>query len=707
MSTYDRSVGVAPRPTPLSRPTAHVAGPEGLTHGDPSRRGASGHLAGLDGLRALAIAAVVLFHLDPSWLPGGFLGVDVFFVVSGFLITTLLVREAETSGAEGSPRIRLRRFATHRARRLLPALVACLTVSTIVARVVHPDLLVDVGREVLGALTFTTNWVEITAGSSYFDQTAPQLFMNLWSLAVEEQFYLVWPLAVLGLVLAVRRPSVRAAVALALGLASTALMALLVTQVGPGGDATRVYYGTDTHLVGLMLGAALAFTYAAPGHGVLGSDRWRSLRQPSLVVSAAGLGALMWGGGESSGLTFRGGIALGSLATTVLLAGLLPTRPAGSAPEPSRWRLLMDSPALGWVGRRSYGIYLWHWPVIVIIGLDQPTAPGTTAHLLSRAWAVLVTLALADLSYRFLEAPVRLWGFGGVGLMLLRGLFSPFTRIPRVVVGTSAILLALAVGVVVTAPDRTQTQAMLEANQQAADSASGAPATPGLRLPSLGGSGSAARPTAPATTSPAPPSASATTTAPGTPAPGVPATASRAELAAYAMPSGAEMDIFGDSIVVASINALQYYFPGIRSDARSNRQWSDGLVQVGAHAGDLRRAVVVDFGTNAGVDEVAARRVLDLIGPKRMVVLVTIYGRATWIDSANAALARLAAGRSNVAIADWHGAISAHPELLQSDGIHPGITGAHLFAKTVRSALAQLSERHTGKKVVLKELPSW
>ena len=696
MSTYERTVVVTtPRvaggPGPSARSTGADHGPAAVP---PSDRV---HLAGLDGLRALAIAAVVLFHLDPTWLPGGFLGVDVFFVVSGFLITTLLVREAERSARQGSPRIRLGRFATHRARRLLPALVACLTVSTVVARVVHPDLLVDVGREVVGALTFTTNWVEITAGSSYFDQSAPQLFMNLWSLAVEEQFYLVWPLAVLGLVVAVRRPSARAAVALGLGLASTLLMAVLVSRLAPGADATRVYYGTDTHLVGLMLGAALAFTYAAPGHGALGTDRWRAARPALLVASAAGLAALMVWGGESSDLTFRGGIALGSLATAVLLAGLLPTTPAGAVPEPSRWRLLMDSPVLGWVGRRSYGIYLWHWPVIVITGLDQPTAPGTTAHLLSRAWAVLVTLALADLSYRFLEAPVRLWGFRGVGLMLLRGLFSPFTRIPRVVVGTTAVLLALAIGVVVTAPDQTQTQAMLEANQRVADS-SGA-ATPGLTLPTLPGG-----PTTPATTAP-----SATASATTSPSAGATAATgpSRAELAAYAMPSGGEMDIFGDSIVVASINALQYYFPGIRSDARSNRQWSDGLAQVTAHSRDLRRAVVVDFGTNAGVDEAAAKRVLDLIGPDRMVVLVTIYGRADWIDSANAALTRLAAGRDNVAVADWHAAISAHPELLQSDGIHPSITGAHLFAKTVRSALAQLSERHTGKKVVLKELPTF
>ncbi len=142
-------------------------------------------IEGLDGLRALAIVGVLVFHLDAAWLPGGFLGVDVFFVVSGFLITTLLVREHRRTG-----RVALSQFWVRRARRLLPALVLCVVTSVLIARVVSADLLVDVGRQMVGALTFSTNWLEITAGSSYFDQTAPQLFMNFWSLAVEEQFYL-------------------------------------------------------------------------------------------------------------------------------------------------------------------------------------------------------------------------------------------------------------------------------------------------------------------------------------------------------------------------------------------------------------------------------------------------------------------------------------------------------------------------------------
>jgi lysophospholipase L1-like esterase len=142
-------------------------------------------------------------------------------------------------------------------------------------------------------------------------------------------------------------------------------------------------------------------------------------------------------------------------------------------------------------------------------------------------------------------------------------------------------------------------------------------------------------------------------------------------------------------------------------DAKSNRRWSDGLAAISTRGPDVRRSVVLAFGTNAGVDEQVLRQVLDALGPDRMVVLVNINGRASWIDEANAALARAAASRPNVIVADWQSAIRAQPQLLQSDGIHPGVTGAHLFAKTIRAAMAQLSERHTGVKVDLPELKAY
>ncbi len=638
------------RPAPVAATTAEEAAPSRTT---------SGHLDGLDGLRALAIAAVVVYHLDPGWLPGGFLGVDVFFVVSGFLITTLLQREALSHG-----RVAFGRFWTRRARRLIPALVACVVVSVVAARIAHHDLVVHIGRQLLGALTFSTNWVEIAAGSSYFDQTSPQLFMNFWSLAVEEQFYLVWPLVVAALltatVLARRRLALGVATCLGVAALSTALMALLYV---PGEDATRVYYGTDTHVMGLMLGAALAFAWSSSWRSRY-ARVWLRVRRPALGAALAILAVLLWVLREDSPLTYRGGLLLGCIATVILVVALLPTGSSSAADEESRWRRLMSAEPVAWIGRRSYGIYLWHWPVIVIVAQELRTEPGTFQYVVSAIWCVIVTIALADLSYRFVEAPIRVWGFRECGRMVWGAVRSGSSWAPRVAVGASVVLLAGSLAVVATAPTRSDTEQLI------ADNAAAAPAPAPAALPS-----------------------SAPTPQPNTPPQD------------WSMPSGDQIDVFGDSLVATTRGAFDYYFPGVRQDAKSNRRWSDGLAAVTARGADTRRAAVLAFGTNAGVTEATVVQALDVLGPDRMVVLVNLYDpRSTFIDESNATLARVAASRPNVIVADWNAAIRANLGLLQSDRVHPGIPGALLFAKTVRSALAELSTRHTGQPVTLKEL---
>ena len=622
-------------------------------------------IEGLDGLRALAIAGVLVYHLNASWLPGGFLGVDVFFVVSGFLITTLLVREHHRTG-----RIRLSQFWLRRARRLVPALVLCVVTSVLIARLVSQDLLVDVGRQMLGALTFSTNWIEVGAGSSYFDQTAPQLFMNFWSLAVEEQFYLVWPLVTGALLMVASR--VRVAAALALGAASSLLMATLFT---PGVDATRVYYGTDTHVMGLMAGAALAFAWASPRMALrVAPSRWGRLGSAAVPLAAAVLLAEMALLDEESTLTFRGGIVLASLATAVLVMGVIERRPDGVTPL----QRVMRHPVATWVGARSYSIYLWHWPVILLVALDNPSAPGTMSHLLTRLWCVLVTLALADLTFRFVETPFRTLGFRGVFVSLRLRAAALTRRAKQVAAGALAALAVVTAVIVLTAPDQSETARMLAENEAAAardDTVTDRSVAPSPNPGPEAGSTTSGR-EAPSTTN-----------------------------ASFTMPTGPDIDAYGDSMMVGSLQALRYYFPGIRIDAKSNRRWSDGLAEVKARGEGNRRAVILAFGTNAGVDEEDVDRVLDALGPKRMVVLVNIMGPFARVDTDNAALALIARDRPNVAVADWAGAIRAHPDQVQSDRVHPTIRGAHLFSKTIRQAFADLSQRSTGKKVTLKELP--
>ncbi|WP_341360355.1 acyltransferase family protein [Georgenia sp. M64] len=606
------------------------------------RRGA-GRIEGLDGLRALAIAAVLVYHLRPESLPGGYLGVDVFFVVSGFLITTLLLRELDDRG-----RIDLPRFWVRRARRLLPALVAVVVVTIPAAWLAGTDLLVGIGRQALGALTFSSNWLEIGAGSSYFTATAPQLFVNFWSLAVEEQFYLLWPLLLALVVAATSAARTRARIALTAAGASALGMALLHT---PGADATRVYYGTDTHAFGLMIGAALAFALAG-GPLPAAARRWAG---PAVLVALAGLVALMLTLRQSGPLTFRGGILLASVLTAVLVAGLL--APAGP------YRRLMRLRPLEWLGQRSYGIYLWHWPVILVLAQAIPTAHDSAAHWGVRGLSLTVTLVLAAASFRWLEGPVREHGFRHSLRRAGAALWSPL-RGRRVVARAgagAAVALVLASGAAVAvAPERSQTQIAIEAAQAEVD-----------------------------------------------------ASAEEAEVvevveADRSMPTGEEITGFGDSIVVTSKDGLEYRFPGIMLDARSILQWPDGERAVRARLaeGTVRRAVFLDYGTNAGVtDEALVRRVLDALGPDRMIVVVNLYGGSAWVPEANATLARIVADYPHAVVADWHGAISARPELLQADGIHPGIEGAHLYASVVEKAFAELSERLTGVPVTLPGEP--
>ena len=633
--------------------------------------------AGLDGLRALAIISVLVFHLHDGWLPGGFLGVDVFFVISGFLITSLLAREIADNGI-----IDLKGFWTRRARRLIPALVLCVVGGTLLARLVSADLTVGIGRQVLGAATFSTNWVEIISGQSYFDQTAPTLFMNLWSLAVEEQFYLVWPIVSFVLLVRLHR-NARWAVPLAVATASTLAMALLYV---PGEDVTRLYYGTDTHLMGLMLGATLAFLWAGAQRAplevfLLRHRHW--VGPVALAVVAVGMVVLT----EASALTYRGGFTVVSAATGVLVLSAI-TR--GGGPR-TPLQYVLDGKVVTWIGRRSYGLYLWHWPAIVIIDQLWPAAVDSWQFLASRALAVALTVGVAELSFRFVEEPIRKAGFHETGRRVrgwVRAL--PWSRARGLVAASLLLGLALTT-VVATAPSMTETARVLQANAQEAQ-VPDAPVAPAV-------------PVEPAVAEVAAGPAPAAEVAPAAsePAGGKPSAVGQD----WSMPTGDEIDGFGDSMMVSSVHALRLYFPGIRIDAESNRRWAAGQAAIEARGEDARRAVVVHFGLNAGTKPEDVTAVLDALGPDRMVVLVNLYGTFARVETDNAALSQAVAGRDNVAIADWQQVVRDDPRAVQSDRKHPSLRGSHLYARAVQSAFAELVERHTGvaPELVEHQLP--
>lgn len=646
---------------PLARPSApRPRVPEG-TPSRPSRPVRPTvryrRIAGLDGLRALAVLSVMIFHFAPRLLPGGFVGVDVFFVLSGFLITTLLVREYRARRT-----VSLVRFWVRRARRLLPALGLVVVTCTAAAALVGGDLLVGIGAQVAGAATFTSNWVYIADGSTYSGGLAPQIFANLWSLAVEEQFYLVWPLAVLA-ALALRITRRRALLlAGALAVASAVAMALVHA---PGTDPTRVYYGTDTHLFGLMIGAALAFWHQRPGQATLVRDTPRTTTAVGarLVVGAGILGAAVllvamlrmpW----DDDVTYRGGLVLVSLATAGVINLVLHAPRLGS---------VLDRGPFGWVGARSYGLYLWHWPVFV---LAAALAGGGGLYASPGPWvaisATLVTFCVAALSYRFVERPVLGRGFVGyartVAAWARRGRTgrSPLPVHGWVTVAGAVAVVGLAVFGVVRAPATSSVEAQIRAGQEVAATTQ----QPGGATP------------------PAPvPEAAPTPAAPAVPGPVV----------APVPPTGDQVTIVGDSVTLASAPALAAALPGALIDGAVARQMKDavGIVDAVRAAGNLRPYVVLSLGTNSTVNSSTMDQVLAAVGPDHTVVLVTGYADRSWVPATNAEMVSAAQRAPNVVVADWSAAISAQPTLLGPDGVHPTGEGTSLYAQVVVDGLAR------------------
>jgi peptidoglycan/LPS O-acetylase OafA/YrhL len=360
------------------------------------------YLPGLDGLRAFAVTAVLLYHAELPWIRGGFLGVEVFFVISGYLITTLLLTEWHQQG-----RINIVGFWMRRARRLLPALYLLLVVTLAFAVVFLPGEVARLRDDALAAFAYVTNWYLILGEQSYFETTGrPSLLQHLWSLAVEEQFYVLWPLLLtvaLWGVAAPRRRWRRRRLALCIALAGAVGSALLMaTLYQPGVDPSRVYYGTDTRVAGLLFGAALAFVWV-PGR----IPRWAGQIKPLLldIAGVVALGALVWFYlqlDQYQPFLFRGGFVLVALATAVvILVAVHPHTHLG--PHLLGWR------PVRWIGVRSYSIYLWHWPVFM---LTRPELDVPVTGLPLLALRLAATIVLADLSYRFVETPIRTGALG-------------------------------------------------------------------------------------------------------------------------------------------------------------------------------------------------------------------------------------------------------------------------------------------------------
>jgi len=410
-ATGRRDATAGARGPRATRGAAVGPGVTGLLLGVPPRRRVrgwskprqAGRLQGLDGLRGVAVTTVVGFHLGITGIRGGVLGVDIFFVLSGFLITGLLLAEWRAGG-----RISLRRFWVRRARRLLPALLLVLTTVAVAERILAaPEGMPLVRGDILATLFYVANLHSILAGHSYFASfAAPSPLLHTWSLAIEEQFYLVWPLVAAWALTRRRSPRLLLGVAVVAALASSAAMTVLSLL---GTSIDRLYYGTDTRAQSLLFGAALAGVFHSLGRDFTGRrhdgrtiEDAPARRSLAWALSVAGIGAaavLAWAVvslGGTDPLLYRWGFTLVEVAVAAVIAAvvLVPGGPLN--------RVLAAWP-LASLGRISYGIYLWHWPVIVFLTPARTGMHGNALLILR----LTVTIALSALSFRLVERPIR------------------------------------------------------------------------------------------------------------------------------------------------------------------------------------------------------------------------------------------------------------------------------------------------------------
>ncbi|MGW1076301.1 acyltransferase family protein [Streptomyces sp. NPDC002537] len=574
-------------------------------------------------MRALAVTAVVIYHANPGWLPGGFLGVDVFFVLSGYLITHLILTERAQAD-----RIDLRSFWLRRARRLLPALATMLVATTAAATLAHPQRLATAVGDLLSAATFTNNWWQIATDASYFANFGPPpLFQHLWTLSLEEQFYLLWPLILACLLRFVTRNGARSALALAAAVSSAVAMAL---EYVPGEDPSRVYFGTDTHAFPMLAGAALALL-GPSSKSLTGQSRLRA-RIPDLAGGAALVVLVLLTGAVSqdAAVLYPLGFAAAGIAACIMVY-------AAVQPSGLLVRCLSAAP-LRWLGTRSYGIYLWHFPAISLVTPDGKTPADVPLQAIA---AIAAAAGLAELSYRFVEQPIRRHGFRAVGRRLGRA-FAVAAAPTAATVCAVAVILVAGYGVITAPSDDGSAAAQIRAGQRALESKPPAPA-PARRLP--------------------------------TPV------------------SVGQIVAIGDSVMLAATPALQAKFPGIEIDARESRQLSSAPHKINSlkQEGRLGDTVIIGLGTNGVGDSADLQAAIDAIGPGKHIVLVTVHAQRDWRDAVNRDIRTAADHSPNVLLADWDKAITGHDDLLY-DGIHPKPAGGKIYANTIAAVLGSMKQ---------------
>jgi len=624
------------------------------------------YIPAVDGLRALSVIAVIVYHANKSWLGGGFLGVEVFFVISGYLITLLLLAERERTGT-----VTLRDFWMRRARRLLPALWTLLLSITIWCVFFDRERLGMLRGDVVGAFVYMSNWFNVWSGSSYTSSFSFAPLRHLWSLAVEEQYYLLWPIVMF---VVLKRMRQRLLPFIGLFFVAIAVVIAVVTaviyQTGPidtfaktpdqfmslfGHHVLRIdflYLGTFSRATGLFLGSGLAMMWrpwALARGKVIRTARVLDILG---VGAIAALGYMAWSfrtvvegvdvGQHGYDLLYRGGFFLVGLASIVVIAAV--THPRS---ELGRW--VIGNPLFVWVGVRSYGLYLYHWPIFQI----YRKSAGTPLSVEQFGWLMLASLIVTELSYQFIEMPIRR-GKLMPYLRTLRASISDSQAIVRRRTGSAVLVVSLlpifAVGALVTAdvvPDEITQN--LNDNEDAVTDVMASTTT------------------------------SATTLVVATSTPVTLAPVKRIDVLAI-----------GDSVMLGAARKLKA--KGITVDAEKNRQFNESLQIFGylKATRELGDNVVIHLGTNNGTTKQTLDRIMKaLVDVKLVVFLTTHVPTKGWQQETNALIAALPKQYPNVKVVYWNAITKDHPEYFAGDKVHLKPAGQDFYVEQIMAALGR------------------
>ena len=629
------------------------------------------YMPSLDGIRALSVLAVIIYHANKMWLPGGFLGVEVFFVISGYLITLLLLAESEKNGS-----ISLKEFWWRRARRLLPALWVVVLGVVVFAALFQREMLGTLRGDVIAALLYGFNWFQIWVGTSYFTSFEFVPLRHLWSLAVEEQFYLIWPVVMLIVAkFGKRRLPIVSAVFIGLAVVLAIYTALVyqpgtISNIGDtpnqfmslfGQPVSRIdflFLGTLTRSSGLLLGAALAIWWRP---WLLQNSRAGANKLFDFIGigGLAALALMMWrfqtvieGTDEGTvgyDFLFRGGFFLTDLASLAVIA-------AAVHPSSKILARSLSNPVLVWLGRRSYGFYLFHWPVFQFY--RRFAGKGLTPY--EFVVLVLFALALTELSYRYIETPVRQGAVSrwwaefrqpAFGAQLVR-------RQRRIVLSAVASLLPV-FGVVSLATAGVQLD---EIAQNLSDNE-------GNTVDVLGGGQSDDAGVAATASTIAGQIATATTTLDGQPI---------------------DVLAIGDSVMLGAANVLTDR--GVTVDAVKSRPYRQAL-EIANYMKSVNRlgsVVIIHLGTNNTVDESTLDEIMVPLKDVPLVLFVTVHVPSEVRQNTNnRRINELTSRYENVKVLDWYSIALAHPEYLYSDKIHIRPEGQKVYADLMMQAIGR------------------